>query len=208
MKKLPVIKTISDLKASIKTTQGQIGTIQDRIHHEAIAATIEFFRPKSKGNTNWIKEHISAYVTYAGSVRLQALIGWYEEYTGVIVKQNDDYTIETVVKDKNFKPERGIEQLNKCKAFPFYKWGLQNLEKPLKTPEFPESAASMLAKGIATGTFTPEEAQDWIKQLQSKVDAKLKDDKIIDFADKYAKQHPDGEDGDDAFMQQVEVKEA
>ena len=80
MANLPKIANLSDLRRSIKITLGNLETVQERIHNEAMACIREFFREESSFNTNWIKEDLVAYSTKSGSFRIQCLVGWYEEY--------------------------------------------------------------------------------------------------------------------------------
>jgi len=180
--KLPNIKTLSDLRSSIKATTSQVVTVQHRTHNEAIACVIEFFKT---GNTNWVATMIEAYNPLGGSFRIQALKSWFEVFAGVAIVINDKGEV-TVKKAKKWKGKRDADQLSTCKANPYYEWA--EPEKPLKAPVIPASVEIILAKGLATGTISMEEIRAFAEALPNKAANHVQDEKVVEFANKFKAQ--------------------
>ena len=139
-------------------------------------------------DTSVIKFAFESLENVEGSFRLQALIAYAIEFTGITVQPDTDRGFGFIVKkDKEREMTRGNRQLELINNTPWYEWA--EAEKPLSTPKLTEGAITTAAKGYATGEISAQELLDFANTFVKKVKEHVSQDKKVqDFAVKYLEQ--------------------
>ena len=155
--------------------------------HELLCVTVDHMF-SHRMDTSVLRFALESLENVEGSFRLQALIAYVVEFTGVTVQPDTDRGFGFIVKkDKEREMTRGKRQLALIQSTPWFEWA--EAEKPLNTPKLNESAITTAAKGYATGEISAQELLDFANTFVNKVKEHVHSDKKVqDFAVKYLEQ--------------------
>ena len=176
----------SEFTKLLKKIDGNAITLQQMIHKACVLANLEWFKEK---NPNWISTLIRTLNPLGGSVRVQAVILWFELFGGVTITVERDGKVG-VTKNKKWKGERDADKLNEAKASPFYK-----IAPPEKTLTMPEVSFTAVGAMMARRTFLGEEPNfdEYLDMMKKAYQAALSSKGFKTWKDKAAVALSEGE---------------
>lgn len=148
--------SLSDLQKVRERIIRTATTLKDDIHFASLVALREWYK---NDNPNWIGFIIKDLHPLGGSIRVQAVISWFEIFGGVTVQVKPDGAV-SVSKNKKWKGERDVSHYSEARNNPYHK--IAPPEAPIKMPEMSYKAvAAMLARREFLG-----EEPDWSKVME------------------------------------------